>query len=300
MNLRNLEIFRAVMQSQTTTGASKFLKISQPAVSSAIKQLEEQIGFALFHRFGNRISPTEEAKILYIESEPLFLMSKTLNRTVIDIKEQQLGTLKIVSTPQIGHSFLPAAINKLLKDKPKIKVSLDVRRSYHVVEAIQNGAADLGFAIALEKELSQTLRLEPIAAVDLVCLVHKNNPLSKRIELHPIDLSGQALIGLEMSTKLGPLISDVFSDAGIPYRTTVDVRYSQTACMLADEGIGICIVDYFSALTMKHISNNIKIIPFKPQTKVVASVIMAKDKSLSNISNTFLNITKDIIKQKLA
>ena len=275
------------MQSQTTTGASKFLKISQPAVSSAIKQLEEQVGFTLFHRFGHRISPTEEAKILYIESEPLFLISKALNKTVIDIKEQRLGTLKIVSTPQIGHGFLPTAINKLLRDRPKIKVSLDVRRS------------DLGFAIALEKELSQTLRLEPIATVDMVCLVHKNNPLSERSELHPIDLSGQALIGLEMSTKLGPLISDVFSDAGIPYRTTADVRYSQTACMLADEGIGICIVDYFSALTMQNTSDNIKIIPFKPRTKVVASVIMAKDKSPSNLSSTFLNITKNIIKQKL-
>src|SRR5690554_2456223 len=173
------------MQARTTTGAARALQISQPAVSSAIKQLESQLELNLFDRVGNRIVPTEEAKILFRESESISLLARALDQTAVDLKEQRRGSLKIVATPQLGHTVLPTAISELLETGSKVKVSFDVRRSFNVVEIIQSGAADVGFAIALEKELSHSLNLMPIATVEMVCLVPLDHPLAKCVVVTP-------------------------------------------------------------------------------------------------------------------
>ena len=55
MNLRQLEIIRAVIRCQTTSAAAIELKMSQPAVSSALKQIESQLGFPLFERVNTKM-----------------------------------------------------------------------------------------------------------------------------------------------------------------------------------------------------------------------------------------------------
>ena len=69
MTLRQLEILRAVLRFQTTMAAARVLGMSQPAVSAALKQMESQLGFALFERVNNRLFPTEAARMLQQEAE---------------------------------------------------------------------------------------------------------------------------------------------------------------------------------------------------------------------------------------
>lgn len=295
MNLRLLEIFRAVVQARTTTGAARALQISQPAVSGAIKQLESQLELRLFDRVGNRIVPTEEAKILFRESESISLLARALDQTAIDLKEQRRGSLKIVATPQLGHTVLPTAISELLETGSKVKVSFDVRRSFNVVEIIQSGAADVGFAIALEKELSHSLNLMPIASVEMVCLVPLDHPLAKYVVVTPADIAPYRLIGLEMGSRLSPLIFNAFRDSGVPYRTTVEVRYSETACLLARDGAGIAIVDRFSAFAQTSLHKGLTAIQFRPTIIVEASAVFSKERAPTRLSLALVEITKRLL-----
>ena len=64
MNLRQIELLRAVVRCETTVRAAHELGLSQPAVSNAIKHLESQVGFPLFERVNNRLFPTAEARML--------------------------------------------------------------------------------------------------------------------------------------------------------------------------------------------------------------------------------------------
>ena len=68
MNLRQIELLRAVVRCETTVRAAQELGLSQPAVSNAIKHLESQVGFPLFERVNNRLFPTAEARSLYKNS----------------------------------------------------------------------------------------------------------------------------------------------------------------------------------------------------------------------------------------
>ncbi len=72
MNLRQLEIFGAVMSTGTTVGAANMLNVSQPAVSQMILHMEDQLKFKLFHRHRGRLVPTQEAQILYEKAQRVF------------------------------------------------------------------------------------------------------------------------------------------------------------------------------------------------------------------------------------
>ena len=74
MKLRQLEVFRAVVETGTTKGAAHLLNISQPAVSTMIQHTEDQLGIELFDRVRGRLAPTEEALSIYAESSPIFLL----------------------------------------------------------------------------------------------------------------------------------------------------------------------------------------------------------------------------------
>src|SRR6185295_15891903 len=72
MNARQLEIFHAVMRSGTITGAAAFLGISQPAVSKAMRAIEQQLGFKLLRPIKGRLYPTPEAQRLLPEATASF------------------------------------------------------------------------------------------------------------------------------------------------------------------------------------------------------------------------------------
>jgi len=115
MNLRQLEILRAVIRHRTTVAAADELALSQPAISNALKAMEAQAGFALFERVNNRLFPTTEAMALYKESDAIFALHAKLENRVRDLRENRTGHLSIVATPPLAYSIIPPALSSFLR-----------------------------------------------------------------------------------------------------------------------------------------------------------------------------------------
>lgn len=297
--MRLLTIFRALMATQTTVGAARSLNISQPAVSNAVRLLEAEIGFELFSRVGNRLVPREEAHILFAESEAMFLFSKSLDQLAEDLKENRRGHLRITATPQLGHSVLPSAVQRFLEMRPKVKVSCDVIDSHKVIESVETSTSDFGLAIALEPELSDSLKMVLLTVVEMVCVVRADHPLANRETLTPRNLRAYPLIALDNRARLSPLVRAAFSMEGEPYRTTLEVRYSETACLLARAGAGISVVDWLSASRHLH-DTEVKIIPFRPQILVNVWAVFPAAKAPSRLAYALLDEVKKSIDELLA
>lgn len=286
--MRLLEIFRALMVAQTTVGAARSLQISQPAVSNAIRQMEESMGFPLFDRAGNRLVAREEARILFKESEAIFLLSHALEQTTEDLRENRLGHVRVIATPQLAHSVLPRVIQHFVAERPKVKVFLDVRPSYDVLDNVQVGSADLGLAIALETELAHTFEMLPIGTIEMVCVLPAGHPLADRQVITPSDILPYPMVGLEAGARLSTLVRNAFKEEGVPYSAAVEVRYSETACLLADAGVGITVVDWFSARANTLQSTGLHVIPFRPRISVDAWAILSRNRTPSRLASAFL------------
>jgi DNA-binding transcriptional LysR family regulator len=293
LNLRQIEIFRAVMTHQTTVGAARELHISQPAISNSIRHLEDLLGFPLFDRTGNRLIARDEAKRLYQESEALFLLSRALNRTVEDLKADQRGHVRISATPQLGHTVLPTVLHRFLSDRPRVKVFLDIVQSYTVMEHVEASAADFGLAVGLEKELEHTFKMIPLGDISMVCLVPRNHPLAERSSVRPSDLTTHTFIGLDINSRLGPYVRSAFRNDATPYSADIEVRFSETAARLVKAGVGITVVDGYTAQSMADGSAHTRIVPFEPNTSLSAWAIHLRSRPLSRISSRVIDVIRD-------
>ncbi len=245
MTLRQLEILRAVLRHQTTMAAGRILGMSQPAVSHAVKQLETQLGFPLFERVNNRLYPTDAARLIHAESEPLFAQHAALEARLQELRQDKTGRLRLLATPPLGHGVIPDALQRMLARQPGLRITFDVRRLDEVVEGVESGAAELGLGVGLEERPGLTLR--PLATARMVCVAAPDHPLLREPVVTPALLRPWPLIALEAGTRMGTALRAAFQEAREPFLPAVEVRYGDTARALAEAGVGVAVIDPFSA-----------------------------------------------------
>jgi DNA-binding transcriptional LysR family regulator len=296
LTLRQLEVLRALIRYHTTVAAAQDLAMSQPAVSNALKVMEGRAGFALFERVNNRLFPTAEALALYKEAESIFALHSNLESRMRDLRESRSGHLRIVATPPLGYSIIPPALNRFLSSRPGVQVFFDVRRYEGVVEGVITRTAELGFALGLSQHPG--LASEVVDRGEMVCVFAPDHPLAALPLVSPPDLSPFPFIALERGTRLGEAVRNSFERASTPFRSTVEVRYCNTACVLAAAGVGVSVVDPFSP----HLgaSHNLAIRPFAPQTPAVAHVLWSEAQPLSRLSRVFLEEIRVAARERLA
>jgi DNA-binding transcriptional LysR family regulator len=282
MTLRQLEILRAVIRYQTTMAAARMLGMSQPAVSNAVKQAESQLGVPLFERINNRLFPTEAGRLVYAESEALFTMHAALEGRLQGLRQDSASRLRILSTPPLGHGAIPRALQRMLRRQPRLQVSFDVRHLDEVIAGVESGEAELGFGLSLGDQ--PNLHLRPLTEQRMVCVCTPHHALTRHAVITPAELQHFPFIALDGGTRMGAALRQAFVAARQPFNFTVEVRYCNTACVLAESGVGVAVVDPFSARS----GRGLVTLPFEPATPSVAYAFWAGRKPLSQTAEALL------------
>jgi DNA-binding transcriptional LysR family regulator len=287
MNLRQLEVFCSVIRCKTTIAAARELGMSQPAVSNAIKAMEQNAGFRLFERFNGRLFPTAEAQLLYDDAQPLFSIRSSLATKIEDLKELQGGHLRLLASPPLGYGPVPAALHSFLSTRKKVRVSCDVRRIENVIESVEMRVVDLGLVLGYDEQ--PNLESSVLFNGEMVCVFPSGHPLARKETIRPADVAAHPFIALERAGRigsLGKLVRQAFSDADCKFNYSVEVRNCHTACILADAGLGASIVDPFSAAFGGW--RNLAVRPFRPSIPVAAHSVWLRDRPLSRLAQAFV------------
>ena len=284
VSLRLLEIFAAMMRCATTVEAAEQLRISQPAVSAGLRQLESQLGLSLFDRTGRRLLPTAEAKSLYEEIRPVFGLMRGFSQRARDMKLGMAGRLKVIATPPLGYSIAPVALRRFLDNRPDVSVAFDVRRLENVKDAVQSGQADIGLAIDHDRQTA--VNSDVLQRAHMVALVPSGSPLAARPHLSALDLQHEPLIGLEMASNLGQLVRKGYEQVGATYTPRIEVRYCATAAALAAQHLGVTVVDPYSAST--HANDALVCKPFLPACEVNAVMYTRRGVPYSGLLHSFM------------
>lgn len=295
INLRLLEIFGAVMRCQTTVDAAYELGISQPAISGGIKQLEGQLGFPLFDRINRRLQPTEDARLLYKEVEPIFMMLRSAENRIRSLRSGNAGVLRILGTPPLGFSLVPHALREFLAGRQGVKVHFDVVSLSEVLQAVELGVADVGLALGLDDH--PAVDVEAIKHGNMTCLVPRGHPLygNEVIKLHQVRQYGY--IGLKIESALGLLLAHAFRQHGLDYEPDIEVRYTNSAAMLSQAGVGMSFVDSVTAYHQQW--KDVAAIPFEIAVPVSICIVTRKQVSRNRLVVDFIERIKDIIQQEI-
>jgi DNA-binding transcriptional LysR family regulator len=295
MNLRQLEILRAVMRTRSTIGAARDLGMSQPAVSNAIKSAESALGFLLFERINKRLIPTQEAQILLAEAEPLFLMQDLINQTAAHLRTGRKGRMRIVATSELSESLLPQVVARFSRDHDGVEISLETLRLDNLLEYVEIGIVDIGFA--MEPHPRRNLEYLPLAQLDMVCACHTDSPLTQLSFITPTDLRGIPLINARTSSRMSNLIQEAFRRSAVDYAPRIDVRFMNVAGHFVEEGLGVTIMDELTASSKRY--SRLKSIPFKPKTQVTVSAIVSSERLQQRLTRSLIKHAREEITTRL-
>jgi DNA-binding transcriptional LysR family regulator len=284
MNLRQLEILRSVLRCRTTIGAARELGMSQPAVSHAIQRTEAHLGFRLFDRINNRLVPTEEARILFAESEPLFSMHQSIKQKAMDLRDGRSGRIRLVATSELSQSLVPPILSRFSSEHPDVKIALDTVRLDSALEAIELNVADIGLAI--EPHPRPALTYQPLLKIGMVLICPMTSPLAEKKFVTPADLADQRLIFARTTSHMSGFVEEAFRQFNVRFSPAVEVRFLNVAAGLVEAGLGVAIVDELT-ISSGHYSKLI-VRPFRPQIGITISAVYAKDRTPSRLTRIFL------------
>lgn len=120
MNLRQLEVFQAVLQTGSMSAAGRLLCITPSAVSKAVAHTELQLGYRLFNRTPAGLTPTPEAQVLAVESGSIHRQLDALQRTARNLATTELGDVRLAAIPSITHEFLPTLLHRHAQKHPQV------------------------------------------------------------------------------------------------------------------------------------------------------------------------------------
>ncbi len=148
MSMNNLKIFINTADAGSLTKAAEALYISQPAVSKAIKSIEDDLGAALFYRDKKSgISLTDTGKCVLGYARQMMLMEEKIYQTAYLSKNLLEGTLKIASLPSGITFFLADAIASFQKQHPQVNIELMEGSSDEVNKLVADHSAEFGISI---------------------------------------------------------------------------------------------------------------------------------------------------------
>ncbi|MDF2116277.1 LysR substrate-binding domain-containing protein [Roseiarcaceae bacterium H3SJ34-1] len=279
-----LEVFSAIVSAGSITGAAKLLNISQPGVSRSLADFEREIGFALFVRDKKRLFITPEGSAFYEELTRSYTGLDRLAKAAQEIRQMRRGHLRILAMPALCYGAVPRAIKTFLDRHDALHINFEAQNSQRVVESIASQYIDIGIA--------QVPASYPGVAVhssfrsDCVCVMPVGHPLCSRKVVRPADLQNQAFVTLPVNSMAGQQIGHLLAEAGINVVARMETLTSFAACAMVAEGVGIAIVDAFTASAVAR--GRIEQRPFRPNVNFGFRLIYPEHRILSSAAHTLL------------
>lgn len=293
MDLRIVEIFSAVMQHRSATEAARALGISQPAVSAAVRRLEQSVGFVLFRRESRHIVPTAEAHLLYNEAVQALAGFSELADAAAGISAGNRGILSIASSPGPGIAWLPEIISRFRRERPFVKIRLLTRSSDNVRSLVSSRAFDIGLAEPPFDRGNTVLRRYRFP---LQCVLPASHALAAHKILTPDLLEGSDLIITSGSRTSYAAISRAFEASGTPFQPAIECEFFAVALNLVIDGTGICIVDALTASdTLRRTGDRGALVvrPFSPPAFYEVGLLKPNVGELSVLAEQFVKMLND-------
>jgi DNA-binding transcriptional LysR family regulator len=282
LDIKHLEAFRTVMERGSATMAAQVLGVSQPAVSTLLAQLEDDLGYALFVREHRRLTPTPEALALVDEVVGFLDKHAQLMRMAHDIHETRAGSLTIASHPGPSIAWLPPVIARFMAQRPGVQVKLISRQSQGVRDLIPTRAFDLAVAeLPVESPLIAVQRYR----THFVAVLPPSHPLAVHAELTPALLDGVPFIGMFRGHAAQLGLSKAFDEVGARLHLVAECDYFASVLSLVAHGVGVALVDPISALDLQ--SNAVVIRPFAPRLPYDFAVFHPQDRPMSKVAQAF-------------
>lgn len=291
MKLKHIEAFNAIMSAGSISGAARLLNVTQPAVTQTLQHAELQLGFSLFVRGKNGLTPTREARHLYARSRLIFDQILELKRLAEALKVESDSQMRVGIVPSLSTKYLSQALGAFHKKHPQSVVSFKVLHSDEIAKAVAAHECDLGIAYGefsvpeLESEVIGHGHLVWAEQIDAVA--EEETPP----EISISEIASRDFIGIDKDDRVGRILLNLLSEQPGFTQTKLSAQTYQSALLLTLDGFGPCVIDSFTANLAKGAS--VRCRPLVPQIPVHVSGISTAESRLRSGFSDLLGAFKE-------
>lgn len=283
MDVRLLETFRAVMDTQSMTGAARLLGLTQPAVSGQVARLEAYVGFPLFERVGGRLKGSVEGRRFFAEVRNALDTLDRLDQSAKNIRTGVAEGISVASHPSASTALLPQLVAELLKARADARVRMINRTSEEVRAIFEAGGVDIGIAEWPINLPGIDLRRYKVPMVAVLPTAH---PLAGEQIIRPKGLSGMPFIAMPDARLIGHQIRNSFMEQSAEYTPVAESEYFSTICGLVAAGGGVSVVDIWSARTYEPLGLQVR--RFEPAIEYEIGVFQREGRVSSPLADELI------------
>ena len=209
MDLRQLDMFRAVAENASFTVAGQSLQVAQSAISRKIRLLEEELGERLFKRVNKRIFLTAAGDVMLRHTARIFQEIRNATLEVSDLAGMKQGSLRIGSGMTACMYLLPPVIEDFQSRFPQINIRVITGTAETLVPQIRDGRIDLG--VLTLPVMSPDLEVIPFAKEEMVLVASpRNRKLARRRTIRAAELGQYPMIVFSQGTATRFLVDQYF------------------------------------------------------------------------------------------
>ena len=213
MRLNQLEYFVKTVECGGANAAARELSVSQPAISAAIRELEEELGVPLFRRVRQQLILTEEGAAFYRRVGPLLIQ---LQVAVHEVQAMAGGpqALRLCLPPMIGMFMAPLILGEFVPAHPDLHLTISEAGTDSIQKMLLDGTADLGIMIG-QSPYNVGLEAVPLRETRYALFVGRQSPLAGRRLVSFRDLAGEPLVLFDQGLYINALLHRQFRQEGV-------------------------------------------------------------------------------------
>ena len=188
MELRHLRYFVAVAEEENVTRAAARLHVSQPPLSRQIRDLEGELGIALFEHKAKSVRLTEAGRVFLNEARAVLSRAIEAVQVAKAVGEGKAGEIHVGYAPSLTVEILPRALRNFQESNPGVRVQLHDLSTQAMLQGLQEGKLHVALMIQVSKSALDRIRFEELERYAVCAAMHPAHPLAraKKVALQKI------------------------------------------------------------------------------------------------------------------
>ena len=243
MDLWQLNIFCKVVENKSFSKAGKAVHLSQPTISSHIRDLEEHFACRLIDRLGKEAVPTAAGLLLYSHARRMLRLRDETESAMAAFLGTMRGTLVVGASSIPGGYILPGKIGAFMADHPDVTISLRIHDTERIIQDTLSGETELGFVGA--KSSDRRILQEKILDDSMCVVIPPDHPWTKRKSVTPKELRKEPFITREMGSGTRRGLADALKPHRIgleDFKVVAEMGNSSAVVQAIRSGMGVSIL----------------------------------------------------------
>jgi DNA-binding transcriptional LysR family regulator len=240
MEITQLEFFLKIVEEGSFSRAAERAFRTQPAVSLAIRRLEDEIGAPLFDRSQKSPTLTEAGQVFHGYAERIISLRDQAREAVKELRELRAGRVRVGANESTSLYLLPEIILAFRALHPRVKVEIYRQPSERLPREILDGNVD--FALTANEPADRDLAAFPVLRDELVLILSPAHPLAGRESVSVRELGSESFLAHNVKTGSRLKVVETFARTGTPLNITLELATVETIKRFVQREVGLAFV----------------------------------------------------------